>query len=114
MIRHDPFFKIILPQHANTDAIISERDPKFISRFWQEYMYMCGVKLKISSVRHTKTDGAPEVMNREAENYLCYFCEQKQDNWDILLPSAEFVYNSAISEDLATLPFEVDLRWLPR
>lgn len=36
------------------------------------------------------------------------------NNWDTLLPSAEFAYNSAKSEDLGATPFEVDLGWQPR
>lgn len=108
------FFSVILPQHGLPDAIISDRDPKFVSRFWKELMKLCGVKLKMSSAQHPQTDGASEVMNRMIENYLRCYCEFKQENWDLLLPSAEFAYNSAVSEDLGMSPFEADLGWKPR
>lgn len=108
------FFQNIFPQHGIPDAIISDRDPKFISKFWKQLMSLCGVKLKMSSARHPQTDGASEVMNRVLENYLRCFCNHKQNDWDILLPAAEFAYNSAVSEDLGTSPFEVDLGWRPR
>lgn len=107
------FFKVIFPQHGLPDAIISDRDPKFGSKFRQELMSMCGVKLKMSSVRHPQTDGASVVMNRVVENYLRCFCSHKQNDWDILLPVAEFAYNSAVSEDLGVSPFELDLGWVP-
>ena len=52
-------------------------------------------------------------MNRMVENYLRCYCSIHQDEWDILLPAAEFAYNSAGSKDLSASPFEVDLGWKP-
>lgn len=50
-------------------------------------------------------------MNRIVEKYLrCYF-SSNQDDWDGLLTGAEFIYNSAVSDDLGTYPFEVELTW---
>lgn len=108
------FFRYIMPHHGLPDAIISDRDPKFTSKFWKELMNLCGVKLRMSSSRHPQTDGASEVMNRMVENYIRCYCEHKQRDWDLLLPAAEFAYNSAISEDLGATPFEIDLGWKPR
>ena len=48
------------------------------------------------------------------ENYLRCYCNYHQNDWDELLPGAEFAYNSAISDDLGMLPFEVDLGWNPK
>jgi hypothetical protein len=52
-------------------------------------------------------------MNRMHENYLRCYCSYRQDDWAELLPSVEFDYNSALSEDLGVSPFEVDLGWCP-
>jgi hypothetical protein len=43
--------------HGLPDEIVSDRDPKFTSKFWQELMDLCGVKLKISSSRYPQTNG---------------------------------------------------------
>lgn len=104
------FFKVTLPQHGIPDAIISYRDSKFISKYWKELISMCGVKLIMASARHPQTDVTFEVIYRVVKSYLRCFCKHKQDNWDILLPSAELAYKSAVSEDSGTSPFEVDLR----
>lgn len=108
------FFERIIPQHGLPDAIFSDRDPRFLSKFWQELFLRCGVQLKTSSVRHPQTDGASEVMKRVIENYIRCYCECKQEDWDKLLTAAEFAYNSAVSEDLGMSPYEVDLGWKPR
>ena len=68
----------------------------------------------MSSSRHPQTDGASEIMNRMIENYLRCYCSYHQNNWDELLPAAEFSYNSAVSDDLGESPFEADLGCVPR
>ena len=108
------FFSNIFRHHGIPDSIVSDRDPKFTSKFWKRLMELCGVKLKMSSSRHPQTDGASEIMNRMVENYLRCYCNYNQDNWDELLPGAEFAYNSATSENLGMSPFEVDLGWNPK
>ena len=77
-------------------------------------MKLCGIQLKMSTSKHPQTDGSSEIMNRMVENYLRCYCNFHQDNWDELLPSAEFAYNSAITEDLGLSPFEIDLGWKPK
>jgi hypothetical protein len=39
---------------------------------------------------HSQGDGQTEQVNQELEQYLHLFVNQRQDNWDELLPSAEF------------------------
>lgn len=63
-------FRKIIPHHGLPDSLISDRDPKFTSRFWKELMSLCGVKLKMSSPPHPQTNGSSEVMNRVVENCI--------------------------------------------
>lgn len=108
------FFRNLFQHHGMPDNIVSDRDPKFKSKFWQRLMELCGIKLKMSTSRHPQTDGASEIMNRMVENYLRCYCNYHQDDWDELLPAAEFAYNSAVSEDIGMSPFEMDLGWNPK
>jgi hypothetical protein len=48
------------------------------------------IKLATSMAYHPQTNGQTEHMNQELEGYLWNFTNQCQDNWDELLPSAEF------------------------
>lgn len=75
---------------------------------------MCGIQTKMPSSHHPQTDGLSEIMNRMVENYIRCYCALNQRNWDELLPSAEFAYNSAVSADLGLSPFEVDMGWKPK
>ena len=52
------FFKNIFSQHGLPEKIVSDRDPKFVSKFWKHLMRLCDIQLKISSSRHPQTDGA--------------------------------------------------------
>ena len=108
------FFDNIFRLHGLPDSLVSDRDPKFTSRFWRQLLAFCNVKLKMSTSHHPQTDGTSEVMNRMVENYLRCYCSLNQDNWDVLLTSAEFAYNSSKSTDLGVSPFEMDLGWQPR
>ncbi len=108
------FFSNLFKHHGLPDSIVSDRDPNFTSKFWNRLMDLCGEKLKMSSSRHPQSDGASEVMNRMVENYLRCYSSYHQNDWDELLSSAEFAYNSAISDDLGMPPFEMDLGWNPK
>ncbi len=107
------FFSNLFKHHGMPDSIVSDRNPKFTSKVWTRLMGLCGVKLKMYSSRHPQTDGACEIMSRTVEHYDRCYCNYHQDDWDELLPGAEFAYNTAMIEDLGMTPFEVDLDWNP-
>lgn len=66
----DDFFKHIFRLHGLPDSLVSDRDPKFTSKFWSRLMERCGIRLKMSTSRHPQTDGSKEIVNRMVGNYL--------------------------------------------
>ena len=54
------FFKHIFKYHGMLAAIISDRDPRFTSRFWQELFKLLDTQLRMSSTAHPQTDGQTE------------------------------------------------------
>lgn len=48
------------------------------------------------------------------ENFLRCYWSRRQRDWDTLLSSAEFAYNSSRIESINCTPFELDLGWTPR
>ncbi len=108
------FFNNVSKLHEMPDSIVSDRDPKIDSKFWNTLMDICGMKLKMSPSRHPQTDGSSEIMNRMISNYLRCFCDFRQNDWVYLLPWAEFAYNSAVSEELGMSPFEMDIGLVPK
>lgn len=49
------FVKHIIKIHDMPKSIISDRNPIFISKFWQEFFTILGTKLKLSSTYHPQT-----------------------------------------------------------
>lgn len=75
---------------------------------------LCDNKLKMASSHHPQTDRSSEIYILMLGNYLmCYFGHHPRD-WDTLMRSAEFEYNSRTLESLGSSSFELDLGWLPR
>ncbi|CAI7905689.1 unnamed protein product [Closterium sp. NIES-53] len=64
------FFDHIVRLHGFPSAIILDRDPRFLSNFWQSLFKLHGTRLKFSTVYHPETDGQTEQMNRTLEDAL--------------------------------------------
>lgn len=108
------FFDVIFKHHGLPDSIVSDRDPRFTAHFWKELMDLCDIQTKMSTSHHPQTDGSSEITNRMIENYLRCFCDHNQQDWDRLLTSAEFAYNSSDIPHMNISPFELDIGWKPK
>jgi hypothetical protein len=64
-----------------------------------------GTKRSLSSAFHPQTDGQTERTNRVLEEMLRHFVHPLQNNWDSLLPVAEFAINNAWQESIGDTPF---------
>jgi len=102
------FFATVFKNHGLPKAIISDRDPKFTSHFWQALFQQLGTKLAMSTAFHPQTDGQTERMNRTLEEMLRIYATYKQDQWDNYLPAAEFAYNNSKQASTGYTPFELD------
>jgi len=57
------FFHNIFKNHGLPQAIISDRDPRFTSKFWQALFKLCQTQLKMSMAFHPQTDRQTERIN---------------------------------------------------
>ena len=99
------FFNTVFRLHGLPRVIVSDRDPKFTSKFWQMLFKLTDTKLTLSTAFHPQTDGQTERANRTLEQYLRAFVNYKQDNWASLLPVAEFTINNAKNASTGFSPF---------
>ncbi len=100
------FVDNVVKQHGVPEEIVSDRDPKFTSRFWKELFNLLGTRLALSTSAHPETDGQTERTNRSLEVLLRHFVNQQLNNWTKLLAPLEFAYNSTINS-LGKTPFEI-------
>ena len=75
------FFKHIFKYHGMPAAIISDRDPRFTSQFWQELFKLLDTQLQISSTAHPQTDGQTERVNQSLEGYIRCYVQTDQKDW---------------------------------
>ena len=85
--------------------IISDRDPIFVSKFWDELFSLLGTDLRFSIAFHPQTDGQSEVTIRVLENFLRLYVEHRPSTWVDQLPLAEFAANNAVNVNTGYSPF---------
>jgi transposase InsO family protein len=107
-------FNNIVSHHGYPESIVSDRDPKFTSLFWQDLAKLTGTQLKMSTARHAQTDGQTERINQTLEVMLRSAINHKQDNWEYLLPSCEFTHNSNINRSTGFSPFMLNYGYEPK
>jgi len=108
------FFSGVVRLHGLPKTIVSDRDTMFVSYFWKTLWAKMGTKLQFSSAFHTQMDGQTEAVNRSLGNLLRSLVTGHQAAWDLLLPHAEFAYNSSINRSTDLSPFEVVTGTRPR
>jgi hypothetical protein len=60
----------IVRLHGVPSVIVSDRDSRFTSRFWQILQKEMGTELKFSTAFHPQTDGQSEQTNQILEDML--------------------------------------------
>ena len=102
------FFENIFKHHGLPKKIISDRDTRFTSLFWDELFQLAGTRLNKSSANYAQTDGQPERMNRTTAESLGILTEEQPENWDRYIPAIEFAYNDSVHMATGFTPFELD------
>ena len=98
------FFERVVCTFGMPARIISDRDPKFMSTFWQGLMSIMSCKLSPSTSYHPQTDGLTERYNRSLEQVLRCYCSRDQQQWCAFLPAAQFTLNSTVQSVLGMSP----------
>ena len=108
------FYTHIWKLHGLPDDLLSDRGPQFVAEFMRELHRLLGIKISSSTAYHPQTDGQTERVNQELEIYLRLFVNERHDDWNDLLPTAEFAYNNAAHSSTHQSPFLLDTGRHPR
>lgn len=107
------FFKEVFRLHGLPSSIVSDRDSKFTSDFWQALFKLTGTSLDMSTAYHPQTDGQTERANRTVEEMLRHYCSDRENDWDKMFPAVEFAYNSSVNASTSKTPFMLNYGFEP-
>jgi hypothetical protein len=72
------------------------------------------IKSNLSTAYHPEMDGQTEHVNQILEQYLWLYVNYQQDNWNSLLPLAEFAYNNTPHSATSVTPFFANKGYNPK
>jgi hypothetical protein len=102
----DIFMREIARLHGIPKTIVSDRDPKFTSKFWKGLFKGFRMNLNFSTAYHPESDGKTEWVNRVIEDILRMYVMEKPSKWEDYLHLVEFAYNNGYQASLKMSPFE--------
>ncbi|GJQ90163.1 putative reverse transcriptase domain-containing protein, partial [Tanacetum coccineum] len=90
----------IVSRHGVPISIISDRDSRFTSRFWQSMQEALGTRLDMSDAYHPQTDGQYEDTILTLEDMLKACILDFRESWDVHLLLAEVGEGQLIGPEL--------------
>ena len=92
--------------HGIPKFIVSDRDGRFISKFWRELHTRMGTTLSFSTSFHPQTDGQSERTIQTLEDMLRACVLDRPTDWETSLSLIEFTYNNSWHASIKMTPFE--------
>lgn len=103
----------IIAKYGVPNSIVSDRGSLFTSSYWGTFCYSLAIRRRLSTAFHPQTDGQTERMNQTLECYLRCYINYEQNDWPMLLPSAEYAINNTLHETIGRSPFQVVYTFTP-
>lgn len=92
------FIAQIARLHGMPRTMVTDCDPIFEKSFWQEFVTLQGMRLKMSSVYHP--------LDWSLQQYLSCFASQQPRQWSWYLSWVEFWYNTTFHQATTMTPFQ--------
>ncbi|KAJ9567836.1 hypothetical protein OSB04_003802 [Centaurea solstitialis] len=96
----------IVMRHGVPISIISDRDSRFTSRFWQSLHAALGTSMDLSTAYHPQIDGQTKRTIQTLEDMLRACVLEFGGRWDDHLPLVEFSYNNSYHASIQCAPYE--------
>ncbi|GJV82066.1 putative reverse transcriptase domain-containing protein [Tanacetum coccineum] len=100
------YIEEIVARHGVPVSIISDRDGRFTSHFWQTLQKALGTRLDVSTAYHPQMDGQSKRIIHTLEDMLRTCVIDFGGSWDVHLPLAEFSYNTSYHSSIRCAPFK--------
>ena len=97
--------KHVYSKHGIPKVITTDRGPQFVSKVTKEIYNLWNITAAVSTAYHPQTDGQSERMNQEVEQFLRFYVNQEQNDWEDWIHLAEFAINDRQSSATNTTPF---------
>ena len=108
------YIKHVFIHYGLLSKIISDRDPRFASKFMCKLCKIVGIEQNISTAYHPRMDGQSECTNRWLETFLQFVTDYKQQDWAAYLPIAQFAHKNWPSDTMRKSPFFLLMGYNPR
>ena len=100
------YIKYVVRFHGVPHTIVSDRDTRYLSHFWQTLQHAMGTTLLYSTSFHLQTYGKTERTNQVLEDMLRAIAMEWQGSWHEHLDLVEFSYNNSYQATIQMAPFE--------
>ena len=98
--------KEVVRLHGVPSSIVSDRDTRFRSHFWESLQDSLGTRLKFTTPYHPQTDGQSERTIQTLEDMLRACMLDFKGSWEDHLHLVEFSYNNNYHASIKMPPFE--------
>ena len=92
--------------HGVSLSIVSDRDPRFTSRFWKELQLALSTRLNFRTAFHPQTDGQSKRLIHVLEGMLRGCVMEFTGSWDRYIPLMEFANNNSYQSSIGMAPYE--------
>lgn len=110
----DLFVEKVWRLHGLLNTIVSYCGTLFASDFWNSLCRTLGNEPQLSTAFYPQTDAQSQRLNAGFKTYICGYINYFQNDWEKLLPLAEFAGNNHRSETTGTSRFFTNVRQDPR
>ena len=93
---------------------MSDRDPRFMSRFWKELQTAFSTRLNFGTTFHPQTNGQCERVIQVLEDMLQGCVLDFSGSWDRHIPLMEFAYNNSYQSSIGMALYEALYRRICR
>jgi hypothetical protein len=100
------YLQEIVRLHGVPESIVSDKDPRFTSRFWMSLQKAMGTKLRFSTAYHPQTDGQSKRTIQTLEDMLRACVLDFCGSWACYLPLIELAYNNSYQASIGMVPYE--------